>query len=135
MALNADAVLVDSSVWIAFFDKDDVHYNKAKALFDLVAPATLLLTDYVVQEIITIFLYRDQKILLDELMITLERPDIEIISVENYFLKQTIRFADEHEYKPKISLTDWLLLFLAKELGFNLLTFDKQLANATKRLR
>lgn len=94
----------------------------------------LLFTDYVIQEVITIFLYKKQHALIAELMTTIQKENVEIITVESIFLKSLLKFIDSAGYKPKLSLADWSLLFLTEELGIPLLTFDKQLAAAYRKL-
>lgn len=124
----ANAVLVDANIWIAYFDKTDSLYNKAQSVIDSKANNVLLLTDYVIQEVITIFLYKKQHNLIPELMKTIKEENVEIITVESIFLKSLLQFIEDCHYRPKLSLADWSLLFLTEELGIPLLTFDRQLA-------
>lgn len=130
MVSNANCAIVDANVWIAYFDKDDLLYDQAKTLIDTTTQKTLVFTSYLIQEILTVFLYKNKSRLTKNLLLTLKKPDIEIVNVEHDFLKSIIQLAQDNKYQPKLSLTDWSLLFLAEEFGFQLLTFDKQLSNA-----
>lgn len=134
MESSVNTVLVDASVWIAYFNANDVLYQKAQSVIDEKENHTLILTDYVLQEVITVFLYKKQAGLIEELMNTLQKENVEIVSVENFFLTSILKFIKQLKYKPKMSLTDWSLLSLAAEFGFPLLTFDKQLLNTHLRL-
>ncbi|MFA6475719.1 MAG: PIN domain-containing protein [Patescibacteria group bacterium] len=134
MGSNVNSVLVDASVWVAYFDKNDVLYYKAGKLLDRTEDKVRILTDYVVQEVITIFLYKKQPQLIQELLNIIQHDNTEIISVESVFLNSLMTFIKEQNYQPKMSLTDWSLVFLAGELGLPLYTFDKQLQNTHRRL-
>mgnify|MGYP001569037376 FL=1 len=134
MELGVNAALVDASVWIAYFDANDALYQKAQSVIDAKENHTLIMTDYVLQEVITVFLYKKQPSLIEELLNTLQKENVEIVSVENFFLTSILKFIKHFRYKPKMSLTDWSLLSLAIEFGFPLLTFDKQLLNTHLRL-
>ncbi len=126
-------VLIDASVWIAYFDIEDSHTAKAKKLFEefLRDRTILLLSDYVIQEILTVLLYKRKTSLVE--MFTQYLKDealIQIVDIDTLLLHKTIQFAKSHEWRPKLSLTDWSLLFLAKNLELPLYTFDIQLEHA-----
>lgn len=130
--------LVDSSVWIAYFDKDDIHARAAQKTLEELNQnsATLLLTDYVIQEIITVLLYKNKPQLAERFMEYLDDEEsTEIVSIDALLLKRTMEFAKLKKWRPKLSLTDWSLLFLANTLNLPLYTFDVQLDHACRKKR
>lgn len=129
--------LIDSSVWIAYFDKKDIFSEKAKArlqnIFQERAP--LFLTDFVIQEILTVLFYKQKNKIAEVLFDFIEfQTNIQIISSSEKNMRETLLFAKQRQYKPKLSFTDWNLLFLARQLHLEVITFDKQLHNAYKRM-
>lgn len=134
MVLAAKGCLIDASVWVAYFDTNDTLHRQAQSVLNGKTDTVLLLTDYIVQEVITVFLYKKQHQLIEELMKTIQKENVEIISVESSFLKSLLKFIKQFSYSPKISLADWSLMFLAEELGLPISTFDKQLNNTYSRL-
>ncbi len=130
-------VLIDSSIWIAYFDKDDSHTEHAKKILDeLKSDASiLLLTDYVIQEVTTVLLYKNKPTLAEHFIEYLDdEPLIEIVSIDALLLRKTMQFAKTKNWRPKLSLTDWSLLFLADTLNLRLSTFDRQLNNAWRKI-
>lgn len=131
-------VLIGSSVWIAYFDKDDSHAERAKKILNELteSSAILLLTDYMIQEIITVLLYKNKPKLAECFMEYLEdEPSAEILSIDASLLQKTMRFAKSKNWRPKLSLTDWSLFTLASTLNLTLYTFDGQLNHAVKKKR
>ncbi len=138
MASHARRVLIDSSVWIAYFDKDDAHTERAQKILDACNTGSfiLLITDYVIQEVATVLLYKNKPKLLERFMEYLDdEPLIEIVGIDTILVKKTMRFAKIKNWRPKLSLTDWSLLFLCNNLGLPLVTFDGQLDHACRKKR
>jgi predicted nucleic acid-binding protein len=138
MELNSNNLLIDANVWISYLDKDDSHYSRSGILIHSHIKHQsnlLLLTDYIIQEVITLFLYKRKPELVEEFIRLIHRETyIEILAVDSYFLASILDFIKQQQYLPKISLTDWSLLFLASEFDLKLVTFDKQLNNAYNKL-
>lgn len=131
-------VLIDSSVWIAYFDKDDPHTERAKKILNELTESgsALLLTDYVIQEIITVLLYKNKPKLAECFMEYLEdEPSAEILSIDAPLVQKTMRFAKSKNWRPKLSLTDWSMFYLANTLNLPLYTFDRQLDHVVKKKR
>lgn len=138
MASNVEHYqLVDANVWIAYFNEADPQSTKAKQyIFQLEdSNDRILVTDFVIQETVTILFYKNQPKSAEQFLNYIrERDNIEIVSIDSDLWNTTFKYIQESKFKPKLSFTDWSLLFLAGEFNFNLLTFDKQLANVYKRL-
>lgn len=129
-------MLIDSSVWIAYFDRDDSHADRAKKILDeyTADSSILLVTDYVIQEVVTVLLYKNKPMIVERFMEYLDdEPSIEIVSIDAHHVRKTIQFAKTKYWRPKLSLTDWSLLFLARNLNLHLATFDNQLYNAYRK--
>ncbi|MBI4591946.1 hypothetical protein HY733_00665 [Candidatus Uhrbacteria bacterium] len=56
------------------------------------------------------------------------------IDTQITWLHDAVTLATKQKCKPKISLTDWLLLSRSQATGAPILTFDKQLLAASKKL-
>lgn len=138
MASNVINIIVDANIWISYFNQDDTLYHQAKEIVDTYLQddrKVLMVTDYILQEVITIFLYDSKPGLIDEFMEFINtEAQIEILNINSYFFTTVVDYIKQFSYKPKMSLTDWSLLFLAQELNCTLLTFDKQLYHTYKKL-
>lgn len=136
MESNLKAVVVDANVWIALLDKQDSLYDKAYTIlksFD--AKTQVLLTDYVIQEVMTVLLYKNRQRVINTFLRYIEdEPRFITIGIDPEFFSSVTKFIADRKYSPKISLTDWSLLFLQTYFAVNLVTFDKQLAHASRRI-
>lgn len=129
-------ILIDSSVWVAYFDRDDSHTEQAKKILNECVDHSLvlLLTDYVIQEVVTVLLYKNKPALVERFMKYLDdEPLLEIVNIDAHHVQKTIQFAKTKKWSPKLSLTDWSLFFLAKNLDLQLATFDSQLDRAYRK--
>lgn len=136
MAYLDKRILIDSSVWIAYFDRDDSHTERAKNILkEYTADSfVLLLTDYVIQEVVTVLLYKNKPTLVERFIEYLDsESSIEIVSIDAHHVRKTIQFAKTKNWRPKLSLTDWSLFFLAMNLPIYLATFDGQLDHACRK--
>lgn len=137
MELSAKAQLVDANVWIAYFDKDDSLSEQGRDLLKQTHAESrpLLLTDFIIQEVLTIFLYKNKITYIEKFLNYIEtQPHIEIIGIDGLLWKRVTQFMRRHKHIPKLSFTDWSLLYLATAFGFGLDTFDKQLNTTYQRL-
>lgn len=122
--------LIDSSVWVALFLDFDTQHAKAKRLFSGLK-GTLYLSACVAHEVITILAYKHSKKQADQFISFLESSgDIEYIDGD---IVEEMRFYQR--INARISCTDAALLFHAKTLKLNLVTFDKQLKGLLARGR
>ena len=125
-------VLVDANIWIGYFDKSDSLSEKAETtLIELLSAGKKLIIPYsVMQEISTFFLYNKQvEAFTSFLDFVDQHPNIYNLGFDSLVLKNTVQFIQQHNYTPKISYTDWSLLYLNHEFQLPIATFDKQLAN------
>ena len=91
--------------------------------------------DHVIQEILTVLLYSSQYALVESFMNAV-RGDANIVIVDTPigWLDNAITLAASRRFKPKLSCIDWLLLSRSIATGVPILTFDKQLLAASKKL-
>lgn len=136
MESSVKAVVVDANIWIALIDKQDSLHDQAYEILQEIDEETqILLTDYVVQEVITVLLYKKRSQLIQGfLKYFRSNPHIISISIDTDFFDSITKYIEKQNYSPKLALTDWSLLFLADYFEIHVLTFDKQLANACKKL-
>lgn len=130
------SVIVDSSVWIAYFDKDDSHSCTAeKLLVEWTSSYTrLIVTSFVVQEVCTVLLYHEKHEALKTFFSFIkENGNLSLLVIDMELIERALIFANRHAWRPKISLNDWVLLYLAAHIGDTLATFDRQLINAYAR--
>ncbi len=132
------SVCIDANVWIAYFDLDDSLSSKACALLDqvLASEQHFIITTLVIQEALTVFLYsakpKAAKLFLDFIE---QHPLATIVVCDFDMIQKSIAYAERARWKPKLSLTDWSLLYGASVAGYTLLTFDRQLSNALTRMK
>lgn len=137
MELRDKGVIIDANIWVAFFDEGDaLHKDAKKYMVDIPSKnANVIVTDYLIQEIITVFLYKNQPSSVKKFLDFLKTERlVATVGIDTKLLDEVMRFIDTYSFKPKLSLTDWSLLFLAQTFEFELITFDKQLMNAHRRL-
>jgi predicted nucleic acid-binding protein len=121
--------VVDSSVLISFYNSDDTQHEKALNFFEKLTDYSLIIHPYVIQEVSTVLTYRTdisraQKFLLDTL-------NSENIFIPNVDTRRDMEYFQK--LNKKISFTDSALIRLAKELGAELVTFDKQMMSLLRQ--
>ena len=137
MALEETLSLIDTNVLLAMMDPEDSLSEKANATFDQLKEKqkNLILLKPVIEETVTFLLYKQRgelaKTFIDS---SHQDPSIIVRDVDASTQRQAFDLASRNQYRPKISLTDWILLFLSLTWKVELVTFDKQLHNLWKRL-
>lgn len=137
MALAAIPYLIDANVLVGAYDSSDTHHNASlKTLIDLIeAQGTGIILDHVIQEVMTVFLYKSANLPAKDLLYRLTTDPLFFV-VESTFnwIQDALTLAETQNFLPKISMTDWLLLSRSIVTGTPILTFDKQLLAASKKL-
>jgi predicted nucleic acid-binding protein len=126
------AVLVDSGVWIAFYNTRDQHHDNAVRIMNEInsgAYGNLLSTDYILDESVNYCLVRyssDKSVLVGEAIINttdLIKITQDIIDASWEFFKKD----KERKTEKFLSFTDCTTLIAAKTLGVKYVaTFDSQ---------
>lgn len=137
MALEETLRLIDTNILLAVMDPLDALHEKASRSFNQMKQEerNLILVTPVIEETVTYLLYKQRGALAKEFIDhTHQDPTIIVRNIEDRTLRQAFNLAESHQYQPKISLTDWVLIFLALTWKIQLVTFDKQLHNLWKKL-
>lgn len=137
MASRAIPYLIDANVYLSFANQQDSLHARAVTVLDELRSrgCTLVFFDHIIQEILTVLLYASQhtfiKSFMNEVLI-----DVNVLPVDTPidWLRDATALATKQDFKPKMSLIDWLLLSRSVATGVPILTFDKQLLAATKKL-
>ena len=128
-------IVLDTSAIISFFHSKDVFHEKAVQMFKGFESEgkRLMVTNYVINEAVTVMLRRSGLKKSKELLeFLLDYKNMEIFHVDaNGFheIVETFRAQD-----TSLSFTDCSLLWLAKDYGFKIATFDKNLLSELKKL-
>lgn len=122
--------ILDSSVWIAWLNKDDSQQAKAQALFKKIE-RPILLPEYVLLEVCTVLAMRISKQTADQFIEAVtDNRDVIILKSDETFFANLLTYFQSHEHKG-LSFVDVALLFLAKD--YPVLTFDTALRKALDR--
>lgn len=123
------AYLIDSSVFIAFYIKDDSCHQEAVELLSEIDSGTMLLHTYVIQEVVTVLTYKANLKLANQFI-----SDVENANNVSILPADVVR--DIHSFQSlgkRVSFTDSTLLATATQYRLPLVTFDKQLRALMKR--
>lgn len=137
MASAAIPYLIDANVYLGFTNTDDSLHHQARELINGLRSqgSSFILLDHVIQEILTVLLYGGHHALIPPFMETF-LIDQSVFPVDSpiSWLSDAIALANQEHFKPKMSTIDWLLLSRSITTGAPILTFDKQLLAASKKL-
>lgn len=126
---TVNKIILDSSVFIAFYVEEDALHSEAVNLIASFEHTTTLVPYCVIQEVCTVLTYRFGK----SKALTFLR-DVEIAS--NMILVEDDLYPEIEAFKKisaKLSFTDVSLVYLAGKYSAKLFTFDKDLLKLYKR--
>ncbi|MFQ6049727.1 MAG: type II toxin-antitoxin system VapC family toxin [Candidatus Paceibacterales bacterium] len=124
-------VILDSNVWISFLNIDDYDHKKAERVFRKLKEK-IVLTEYILLEVVTIISQKISKDLADSFIRTvIDNKDIEILASSKEFLDEIIKFYLSKKNK-NLSFVDYSLLYLSQKT--EIITFDKILKKELKKL-
>lgn len=129
--------LIDANICLGFINQTDTLYLASKKLVERSRAngSSFVLLDHVIQEILTVLLYRNQQDAIETFMkVFMVDPQVLLIDSPISWLQEATTLAKQQAYHQKMSLTDWLLLSRSLTTGIPILTFDKQLLAASKKL-
>lgn len=122
--------VIDSNVFIAFYDEADSNNSLAKSALKELSKGQLIVHPYVIQEVSTILTYRFGLAMAKKFISDIKKSDNIVIPFVNV--------AGDMEFfisiSKKIAFTDAALIALSKESNTALLTFDKQMIRIAKSL-
>ncbi len=123
-------IILDSNVWVAFFNKSDSQHQKAKKVLKEIT-GKITATEYVILEVCSVLLVRAGKQAANKFLeIVFDNDDIEILLSDDGFFEKVINFFQENNNK-KLSFVDVSLLCLSK--SHQIITFDKELLKELKK--
>ena len=120
--------ILDSNVWIAFFDEEDSTHKKAVGIFKKLKVSELAVTEYIILEVATILKKYVGLDVANNFLFKLAQEYITIIEDEN-LLKETIKIFANSAHN-NLSFVDCSLVYLSGK--YKVITFDKKLANKLK---
>ena len=119
------AIIFDSNVWIALFNENDAHHEKARQLFS--EHSVIYVPEYVILEITTVLQLRASKLKADlfaKMIATTAGLEI-LYASDDFFQTVLILFQQQTQ---KLSFVDCALLVLSA--CHTVHTFDEALAQA-----
>lgn len=121
------AVIFDTNVWIGLLDEDDSLHRQAVDL--LSATKEKIIVPYcVATEVSNILAARVSKEEANQFLFhIINNQDIEL--VDNDFVKDIVFFGS---FGKRMSFTDYSLISLARDKGYELITFDKSMKKFMK---
>lgn len=124
--------LIDTCVWISFLNENDTNHQKAVTFFSGLSKDQVSLFDYIYCETLEVLKRKHNLEICKKFLDLLGRWYVDIdISKKEYLLAAT-----RHLFGHKdLSLTDCLLLSTGIKRKLQLITFDKNLQNAWKKLQ
>ena len=122
------AIIFDSNIWIALFNENDGHHEKARQFF--FENPVITIPEYVILEITTVLQLRASKLkanLFAEMIVS--TAELETLYASDDFFQAVLSI---FQYQTqKLSFVDCALLVLAK--NHTVFTFDEALAQAITR--
>lgn len=117
-------IIIDTSVWISFFNPLDSNHEKAKEIFSDLNTDGVLLFDYIYTESMTVFRNKVSDEYCTHFTQFFSDWEISISFTD----RVVIRLATDYFFQfKKLSFTDCLLLASAKVNDYDIATFDHDL--------
>jgi predicted nucleic acid-binding protein len=122
-------VILDSSVWIAFLNKNDSQHQKAVRVFNKLSPPVIM-PEYIILEVASVLASRVKKELTDQFLeLCFNSQEVEVLLSERGLFEQTVDFFKKAK---KLSFVDAQLLVLSN--FYPVITFDNNLSRAINAL-
>ena len=88
---NPSAVIIDASIWIALFHITDTLHKQAVSIMELLEKnkTALILPTFIIQEVVTVLLYKKQSHLIDIWFDFIDTNNVEILHTDHEMLHQT----------------------------------------------
>ncbi len=119
--------ILDSNIWIAFFNIEDSQHNKAQKIFKVLENEKIIITEYIILEVASVLLNKAGRGVANTFIeMAIDNEDVELLlSDEDIFKITLMRF--QQGFKKKLSFIDASLVCLSGE--YEIMTFDKDLKN------
>lgn len=116
-------IILDSNVWIAYFDEDDFTHEQASELFKSVDKNELVVTEYILLEVSTVLKQKLGGEFARQFIKKIFQEKFIFLSSDNFYKETILLFQSLKD--DKLSFVDVSLLYLAKQ--YQIKTFDKHL--------
>lgn len=124
-------IVLDSNVWIAFFNPDDSNHQKARKVFSTVQE-NIGIPEYVLLEVATILAQKIGKDIANQFMqMAMANEDAEILFSSKEFLESVADFYVSQK-NEKLSFVDYSLLYISSQT--KIITFDRILEKEIQKL-
>ena len=124
-------VILDSNIWVAFFDEYDSTHQKAVNIFASMTEKVLI-TEYIILEAVTIISQKKNKGVANKFLEKISvSENIKVHSSSQEFLDEVVNFYLEKSNRS-LSFVDYSLLFLSQKI--QIITFDKKLKKEIEKL-
>ena len=120
-------IIVDSSVWISYFDEDDSQHLKAENLLEKLSEP-FLVPEYILLEVVTVLRQKHREAELQQFLDSATRDDV-YLPAGNLGVMVASCYADK-KYQ-KLLFVDVALALLAKK--YKIITFDKALKQVIEK--
>ncbi len=126
---NASPAIIDANIWIALFHRTDTLHKQAVGIMQLLEENAipLILPTFIIQEVMTVLLYKKQSRLIDVWFEFIETNHVKILHTDDETPQRTHQMMKAKKYTPKLSYTDWYLFTLSRDQHWPVVTLDKQL--------
>ena len=119
-------IILDSNIWIAYLNEADSTHQRALKIFQKTNVKDILITEYLLLEIVTILKQIQGYKLAQEFIQLLTDKNISFVESKNFYAETLLLFQSLKE--NKLSFVDVSLLHLSKK--YEVRTFDKSLQKA-----
>ena len=124
----ASKFILDSNVWIAFFNTKDSTHNRAVKLFQELDLKDIVLTEYIVLEVTSV-LKKNEGLSVANMFLENITKNLMIVVQDNNLMNETIKIFSQST-RSNLSFVDCSLIYLSQD--YIIKTFDKTLANKLK---
>lgn len=131
MKMKNENIILDSNVFIAYFNASDSSYAKSVTVIRKTSLHKKIMTDLVFAEIGTVLLMRTKQTQrIGTIMgniLSGKVENVKVLTITKHLLTQTLQVFSQQKY-PRLSFEDCSIIALARSLKINkIVTFDKAL--------
>lgn len=135
---KSEPCLIDSNVWIAFYNENDSTHAQAIAVMMQLeqAQAAIFVSNFIFQETWTLLRLSQQPEKATRFVQAITHTQhIQQFDIDQYWIRETIDFFHSINNRSKQSLTDFTNMFLSLTFGFTLVSFDKKMMSLYRRVK
>lgn len=119
--MDTKKIIIDSSVWIAYFNEDDSQHKKAEEVLNK-QTKQLIVPEYILLEVVSVLRQKKKEVSIADFISIALKNDV-FLPTGDLVIRVANHYSDEI-YK-KLSFVDVALAVLSKK--YDIITFDKEL--------